>query len=415
MKLLVLADDLTGALDTGIQFVRGNANTRVVLDANYPLAKIDDTVQVLVIDTESRHLPAQQAAVIIRNIVKQAGVLKVPYIYKKTDSALRGNVGAELTAALEASHAEQLQFIPAFPKTKRTTVNGIQLIDGVPVAESVFGKDPFDPIKHSPVAEILKEQTTVDIQSIPLDAQEADTRGIVVYDASTEEDILKRAKNLKEKNKLGLLAGCAGFASVLSGLIHLSGAEKNIPQYSSSFLVACGSVNPITIAQLKEAESYGFQHFYITPKQALTKDWFKTKEGKDLLDHWAELLKKGQNCIIDTNAAPGTEKACDYGPKHNLTLDDLRIKIAETMGYVLQELLAKGVDSTMLITGGDTLMGFMKKMGIAEIVPIEELITGSVLSIITIKGKKYNIISKSGGFGNKMLIADLAKLVLPKK
>ena len=415
MKLLVLADDLTGALDTGIQFVRGNANTRVVLSGEYPLAKIDPAVQVLVIDTESRHLPAEEAAKIVSNIVKQAVELKVPYVYKKTDSALRGNVGAELAAALKASPAAQLQFIPAFPKTHRSTVKGVQLIDGVPVAESVFGKDPFDPVKHSSVAEILKEQTNVEIQSVVLDDKETEAPGIVVYDASTDEDILNRAKQLKEENKLSLLAGCAGFATVLSGLIGLGGARKNIPKYHNSFLVACGSVNPITIAQLKEAENHNFQHFYVTPEQALTEGWFRTEEGRAILDKWAELLKNGHNCIIDTNAAPGTERACDYGPKHGLTLDDLRVKIADTMGIILQSLLEREINSTMLITGGDTLMGFMQQMGVAEIVPVEELITGSVLSIIEIGGKKYNVISKSGGFGNATLIGDLAKLVLPKK
>ena len=415
MKLLVLADDLTGALDTGIQFVRGNANTRVVLNAEYPLSKVDSAVQVLVIDTESRHLPSAQAAQIVNNIVKQAVKLKVPYIYKKTDSALRGNVGAELEAALKVSNARQIQFIPAFPKIHRTTVNGIQFIDGVPVAESVFGKDPFDPITHSSVAEILGEQTSVEIQSIALAAKETEMPGIVVYDASTDEDILKRAKQLKKDNKISLLAGCAGFASVLSGLLELGGVKKIIPDYKSSFLVACGSVNPITIAQLQEAEKHNFQHFYITPEQALTDGWFKTEQGRIRLDQWAELLKNGHNCIIDTNALPGTEKACDYGPKHGLTMCDLRVKIANTVGYILQELIDRGVNSTMLITGGDTLMGFMQKIGIAEIAPVQELITGSVLSIIEIHGKKYNIISKSGGFGNKSLIVELAKLVLQEK
>ena len=53
MKLLVLADDLTGALDTGVQFVAGHAATRVLLDPCYPLEKVDPSVQVLV-DGEMR-------------------------------------------------------------------------------------------------------------------------------------------------------------------------------------------------------------------------------------------------------------------------------------------------------------------------------------------------------------------------
>ena len=57
----------------------------------------------------------------------------IPHIYKKTDSALRGNIGAELEAMMQASGEEQLPFVPAFPQIGRTTVNGTHFIEGVPV------------------------------------------------------------------------------------------------------------------------------------------------------------------------------------------------------------------------------------------------------------------------------------------
>ncbi|WP_276693477.1 four-carbon acid sugar kinase family protein, partial [Acidaminococcus massiliensis] len=62
MELLILADDLTGALDTGIQFVAAGASTRVVLDPHYDLRQVDPDVQVLVVDTESRHIAQEDAA-----------------------------------------------------------------------------------------------------------------------------------------------------------------------------------------------------------------------------------------------------------------------------------------------------------------------------------------------------------------
>ena len=69
--------------------------------------------------------------------------------YKKTDSALRGNIGAELSAALDGSGAGVLSFLPAFPRMNRTTAAGIHYIDGIPAAKSVFGQDPFNPVKES--------------------------------------------------------------------------------------------------------------------------------------------------------------------------------------------------------------------------------------------------------------------------
>lgn len=60
------------------------------------------------------------------------------YIYKKTDSALRGNIGAELGALVAASGQKILPFVPAFPQMNRITKGGIHYIDGVPVTESSF-------------------------------------------------------------------------------------------------------------------------------------------------------------------------------------------------------------------------------------------------------------------------------------
>lgn len=415
MKLLVLADDLTGALDTGIQFVAGHANTRIVLNSHYSLADLDRSVQVLVVDTESRHLSPENAAEIVRNITQQAIDLQVPYIYKKTDSALRGNTGAELAALFETSGADQLQFIPAYPRTGRTTVGGIQLIDGIPVAQSVFSRDPFNPVHYSAVSDILAEQANVAVHS----ARTADPvfreGGIVVYDARTDVEIKQRAQQLKESGRLHILAGCAGFAAVLPELMELGGADVIEPEYGASFLVACGSVNPITVTQLAEAERHGFTHIHITPAQAFDSGYFRSDEGLALLDTWAGILNSGGNCILDTNPAPGAETAYVYAQRRGISLEELRVRIADTMGLVLQELLFRKVHSTMLITGGDTLMAFMRTVGVSEISPVCELAPGSVLSMVQIGGESYPIISKSGGFGEKTLIADLAKCVLGQK
>lgn len=414
MKLLVLADDLTGALDTGIQFVAGRAATRVLLDPCYPLEKVDPSVQVLVVDTESRHLPAAQAAEIVRNIVRQAAALQVPCLYKKTDSALRGNVGAELAAALEESGCEQLHFIPAFPRTRRTTVDGIQYIDGTPVAQSVFGQDPFDPVRFSAVPDILAQQTDLPVHTARRGDGLPEETGIVVYDAETDEDIAQWGARLSEDGKLRVLAGCAGFAAALPELMGLGGAEQGAMVDTDSFLAVCGSVNPITVAQMEEAGRCGFRHIHLTARQLLTPGYFESPEGQALLDQWAAWLKAGENCVLDSNPAPGDgETASRVGEEMGMDLEDLRQHISRTLGNVLRQLVERGIRSTMLVTGGDTLMGFVRAAGVSEIVPVRELLTGSVLSLITVGGTTYNIISKSGGFGERTLVSDLAHLVLP--
>ncbi len=415
MELLILADDLTGALDTGIQFVKRGVRTSVVFDPAYPLEKVDGQVQVLVVDTESRHIDPAKAAELVGSIVRRAVALGVKCIYKKTDSALRGNVGAELGAALEASGQTQLHFIPAFPDTKRSTVEGIHYIDKVPVADSVFGKDPFNPVKYSRVAEVLGTQTDALVQEIGLKECANDKAGIQVYDAVTNEDILQRGLELKKNDKLHLLAGCAGFAGVLSELMEMGGATQPIPEAQEPFFMVCGSVNPITRTQVKNGVASGkFQYIQVPPEQTLTPHWFTTEAGKAELAKWQAVIAKKQPCIVDTNDIPGAVPVADYAASQGFDIEEVRRRIPLAMGEALKGLMDQGAVATWMVTGGDILMGFIQTMGVYEITPLQELFTGTVLSKITIHGREQLLISKSGGFGDEQLLPNVLAKLFPK-
>ena len=72
-------------------------------------------------------------------------------------------MGSELAAVLKATGGQRLHFLPAFPQIGRTTRQGIQYVDGLPVEKSVFGKDPFEPVQHSYLPQIIREQSDVPV------------------------------------------------------------------------------------------------------------------------------------------------------------------------------------------------------------------------------------------------------------
>ena len=233
----------------------------------------------------------------------------------------------------------------------------------------------------------------------------------MVYDASTDEELMSIGSFLKEKGELGLTAGCAGFAAVLPQLLGLSGKRRERISLDKKFLVACGSVNPITVRQLDYAERAGMKRIRLTPEQKLEKDYLESEEGNRALEEWTKTALEEECCIFDTNDLPGCRAACEYAGSHGLSLDELRVRIADTLGRVVEHLVRAGVKSTMLLTGGDTLMGFMRHIGCDEIVPACEMAPGTVLSQVDIDGRTYSIISKSGGFGEEKLIAELAEKI----
>ena len=259
-QLLVIADDFTGALDTGVQFAVNGIRTRVVVDPKTDLTGCE--ADVLVVDTETRHLPPEEAAAVVGGLTGRAVAAGVERIYKKTDSALRGNVGAELESVLKASGQTFLPFLPAFPQMGRITRGGIHYIDGVPVTESPFGKDPFEPVTHSAVTELVREQSSLPVSHFPALRQGERiplAEGILIFDAEREEELITTGRQLLTQTGLPVMAGCAGFGSVLPQLLGMKKKETvPAPKLDPRLLVICGSVNTITLAQLDRAENAAY-------------------------------------------------------------------------------------------------------------------------------------------------------------
>lgn len=412
MVLLIIADDFTGALDTGVQFAARGIKTRVVVGADAALTH--QNADVLVVDTETRHLPAAQAYAAVEGLVQRAKYAGFAYLYKKTDSALRGNVGAELAALLSASSSRQLAFLPAFPQMNRVTKNGVQYIDGVPVTESPFGVDPFEPVRHAAVTDLLAEQTDLPAASFPALAADGSVPaedGILVFDAATVDELRSTGRALLNNGGLRVLAGCAGFGAVLPELLGLGGADVTCPALDPRLLVICGSVNAITLAQLDKAEQAGFTRLRLTPHQKLMPDYWRSVDGRMTLDHIEETLAAHPYNIIETNDEGGNEPTATAADALGLTREEMRVRIASGVGQLVGALFASPAVGTLLLTGGDTLLQCMNSVGVHELEPICEMERGVVLARFGCNGTTRYVITKSGGFGQADLLTALAKRI----
>lgn len=411
--LLIIADDFTGALDTGVQFAAYGIPTRVIVGEDTDFSACQ--VPVLVVDTETRHLPPETAASVVTNLTKNAVRSGVRFLYKKTDSALRGNVGAELAALFEASETRQLHFVPAFPQIGRTTRNGILYIGDVAVAESPFGSDPFEPVRHSVVTDLLAEQTDIPAHSYPAlregDALPDDT-GILVYDAAASEDLFQTGRQLFRDEPPRALAGCAGFAAALPGLLGLSGSPiVSPPTLEPRLLVICGSVNPITLAQMDAAEKWGFRRLRLTPHQKLSPDYWESSEGRECISQIEDMLTASPCCIIESNDEGGNELTARHAAEMGLDKETLRIRISSSLGHMFSALFTSPHIGTLLVTGGDILLQCMNYADIRELEPICELENGVVLARFSHNGCTRHVITKSGGFGTPDLFIELAKSI----
>jgi uncharacterized protein YgbK (DUF1537 family) len=227
----IVADDLTGAADTAAAFARPGRPVRVLLDGP---AELTASRSALAVTTESRACEPDRA----RELVL-AGARKVldggaGVIYKKVDSGLRGNVGHELAALCEAIQRPVI-FAPAFPARGRTTVNGVALIDGTPVAETEMARDPQAPVRDSVISELIhSQQRGLSVGHCSLSEVRAGSgavaaclRGasVLVADAVTDQDLLDISEAALSLSPIPTLAGSAGLASAMAR--HLLGRRRS--------------------------------------------------------------------------------------------------------------------------------------------------------------------------------------------
>ncbi|MCX6611582.1 MAG: four-carbon acid sugar kinase family protein, partial [Acidobacteria bacterium] len=221
-SIFAIADDLTGALETGSKFAAMSLDTRVSTKL------VGGPEAISVFDTETRHLSGPEAASRIETLARD---IRHDLIYKKTDSTLRGNIGAELGALARVFPERRIVFVPAYPALGRIVRNGELLVDGVPVHETPIGQDKLNPLRSSSIRACLGD----------VDA--------TVIDGETDADILVAARQIVEDKRPVIVAGPAAIAGALAAQYSQVPTRLAIPSHMRC-LVINGSLHPASAGQL---------------------------------------------------------------------------------------------------------------------------------------------------------------------
>ena len=234
LECLLIADDLTGACDAAVHFARRGYRTHVRLDSD------TEEASVIAVSAESRHLGAADIRPVMDELAQRLPVAQARILFKKIDSTLRGNVGAEIAAALAAFGCEAAVITPAFPAMGRTVEEGYLR---VAAAEAID------------LAARLGLETCAHVQpSAVYAAIDAGARFISV-DATCDRDLDTIALAGLESGRRILWAGSAGLASALArtlpwgGPLVLGSPLGRAPRPASSVLFCIGSDHPVTVEQ----------------------------------------------------------------------------------------------------------------------------------------------------------------------
>ena len=367
----IIADDLTGAADAAAAYGPTHTSSVVLeLDGEWPGSEI------LAINTESRYLPEDQAAAAVGHAVDRA-LGQGRRVFKKLDSLLRGNVGAELAAAASGIASDAMVIVaPAFPATGRTTVNGIVHVNGEPNAEGKFAGD----IRQALAAGCLRaESVTVSPSRHPEDLggrlSELHRRGVraVVVDARSDDDLRIIATAAAIMDVPTLLAGSAGLAGQIEVRGHVSGRPLATERDIARTLLVIGSYSALAKSQVQQLVAAGVRHVKLN--HADFADPAVHVALLEALEHGDAVLTPDPSGALDTSKATAVAGA----------LASATAAAGSTCG-------------ALLLTGGETATAVLAELGVTSFTVLGEIEPGVVAS--RLDRSLPLMVTKAGAFGD---------------
>ena len=355
--LRLLADDLTGALDTAAALVGLCGPVPVRLTATYR------STGSLAVDSDTRE--ANRAAA-VAGIAAQVGLLAGGDIaFKKLDSLLRGHVAAEIAVCLFAGPWRHCVVAPAFPAQGRVT-RGSRQYAADPTAEGGWRPVGTDNLLAMLLAEGLDARRGQ--LDIPL------PEGVSVFDAETEEDMARIAALGRAVQAPLLWCGSAGLADALAGRDRVASDAR----FARPVLGLFGSDQPVNAQQLAACGRLALRLPSADPEDAMRVARLMDATGAAMVS-------------LDLPA--------------DLGRGDAARRIAATYASLLRRLAWPG---TLIVAGGQTLRGICDALG-AEAVVATGLVMPGVPRAVLHGGRwdGLTLATKSGGFGAPTLWRDL--------
>ncbi|MCD5996837.1 four-carbon acid sugar kinase family protein [Pseudomonas sp. CDFA 602] len=382
--LLIIADDLSGAADCAADFA-SRIDTQVM-----HAGRAKGSSSVVAIDADSRRLSPQQAAERNRAALQQqprAGMA----LYKKIDSTLRGNVASEVDA-LQGLRGMAL-VAPAFPAMKRTTLDGVQLIDGVPVDQSDVWRNEnltgtsnlLDVFAHQGLRTHWLDLDTVrDPAALRAALRDALQSGVqaLVCDAQLDSDLQQLATASAAWHDELFWVGSAGLARYLPQALGLATCTPITVIPRSPVLTVVGSMSRHSQVQADRL-ALTSQPFSATLKAATLLDTDKHAERQALRLQLDQHLANGTDVLIRLD-----QRQRDPGQAVLLST-----ALAEWLAPVLPHA------GSLIATGGETARALLVAAGIEQLTLLGELATGVVLAHASLAGRTLNVVTKAGGFG----------------
>lgn len=398
---VLIADDLSGAADSGVAFARHGA--RVVV--SWDLGEMADA-EVVALSTESRHRTPEEAR---QRVLRALDGLaerdpggEARWFYKKIDSTLRGHPGLELATLLERVGYTRALVAPAFPAQGRVTREGVHYVHRCPLAETVFGSEvggsrvdavlahglPAAWLRHIPLARVREGPEAV----AAVLGRRSEGRQVWIGDAETDEDLRCLAQAARGVG-VRVFCGAGGLAAALAQVLARRGgwssssvAPQSLRRGAGAVWVVVGSRHPQSRRQVEVMRAAG------VPVAAPSLDGRPLMRGM----RGGETDRVVLLSATDLPYRPGQEG-----------------EIAGTLAGHVRQAFEAGSVGALVVTGGETAMAVYGALGARALQLGGEVEPGIPWGVL-MGGMAHGlpVVTKAGGFGDEDSLGRAARFFL---
>lgn len=419
-QVLVLADDLTGANDTAVQFARLGWGAYLALADSRQTRS--DGPMVIARSLDSRAEEADRAAALTESAVSDSS--QAGHLYLKIDSTMRGSVAGQVAGAVRGRRSSDPEafvvLCPAYPAMGRTVRAGQVLVSGEPAHLGPAGQDPITPLRTSALTELVpgsvRVPTAEDARSLAGAIERAAmTSTCVVVDAETDADLDRLAEAIGIIGDRALPAGSAGLALALAARWRSASDVDEPPTEPGRHPRADGQPTPRhTVVVVSSQHRMALEQVAATlaelPESLIT---LSVPTSEDVAD--AEAARPCRRQLV---AGQATRIRLVVAPPIGGTSDDSVAtgrSVATALASVVSDLVDAGPEGLdLVLVGGDGAAAVLGRLGAEALRVTGALVEGVPLAAIV--GGPHaglRVATKAGGFGDVTTLTQILSQLDP--
>lgn len=416
----IVADDLTGANDSAVQFARGGWEARLTLAD--PSAGPVDAGAVIAVVTDSRAQDVETARASTSSAVTALRTAGIDRLFIKIDSTMRGSVSAQIAGALGAwssVYPDALAIVcPAYPAMGRTVERGRLLVDGAGVETTSVGRDPVTPVVTSEMERLVPG--CIAVSSDGVSAAELAGRietladsGLraMVIDAASDEHLRVIGDAIVQLGARAIPVGSAGLAGVMSEVwgtnlestaTGVDGRASRELNDAARVLVQVSSLHDVSRAQHAHLVETGDRVRTFAPGPA-------DVSGADAASAWIarELADSPELPEVVVVLAPTERGAVSSESPSAAEL------VAAGLAAITDKVLTHSGASALVLMGGEGARAVLDRFD-ADAIRVTDAIREGI-PIGVIEGGRLHgltVVTKAGGFGTAASLTDIVPELL---